>query len=301
MFGALAKTYWARSGIDPAKIVSVSIIAVHREEVRVRPGPRCTIRATGRGFRPHDPRVGRDAQPGRDQAGRAAGRQVDDPLGESTGAAVIFGATGGVMEAALRTAYEVITGETLPGIDLEMCRGMEGVKEATVQVGDLAVKVAVAHGLSNAAKIMDKIRDGSADWHFIEVMACPAAAWAAVGSRSRPRWRSARLARRRSTRPTGHPDPQVAREPVHNEDLRGVPQGAPRREVASPAAHEVYAEREVTAPTPGPLPRGRGARPYPARCAGTLPYREGNGERPLSGQVTEGDERREYRRAGPEG
>jgi NADH-quinone oxidoreductase subunit G/NADP-reducing hydrogenase subunit HndD len=97
----------------------------------------------------------------------------DEPLGISTGAAVIFGATGGVMEAALRTVYEVVTGETLADINLTMVRGLEGVKEATVKVGDLDVKVAVASGLSNAKKLMDKIVAGEADYHFIEIMCCP--------------------------------------------------------------------------------------------------------------------------------
>jgi NADH-quinone oxidoreductase subunit G/NADP-reducing hydrogenase subunit HndD len=97
----------------------------------------------------------------------------DDPLGISTGAAVIFGASGGVCEAALRTVYEVVTGETLANVDFEAVRGLEGVKEATVKVGDLDVKVAVASGLANARKLMDKIKDGTADYHFIEIMCCP--------------------------------------------------------------------------------------------------------------------------------
>ncbi len=100
--------------------------------------------------------------------------EYDAPMGEYTGAATIFGATGGVMEAALRTVYAVVTGENLPSLDITPVRGLEGVKEATVKVGALGdVKFAVAHGLSNARKVMDKIRDGSADYAFIEVMCCP--------------------------------------------------------------------------------------------------------------------------------
>jgi len=97
----------------------------------------------------------------------------DDPLGESTGAATIFANTGGVMEAALRTVYEVVTKGTLPSLDFTDVRGMEGVKEATVNVGDLPVKVAVAHGLGNARKVLEKIKAGEADYHFIEIMCCP--------------------------------------------------------------------------------------------------------------------------------
>ena len=97
-----------------------------------------------------------------------------DPIcGESTGAAVIFGATGGVMEAALRTVYEKVTGETLAKVEFEAVRGVEGVKEATVKVGDLDVKVAIAHGTANAAKLLDSIRSGEKTYHFIEIMACP--------------------------------------------------------------------------------------------------------------------------------
>jgi NADP-reducing hydrogenase subunit HndD len=99
--------------------------------------------------------------------------EYDDPLGESTGAAVIFGATGGVMEAALRTAYEVISGEKLENLDIVAVRGMEGVREASVMIGDLEVKAAIAHGLTNAAVLMDKIRAGEADYHFVEIMCCP--------------------------------------------------------------------------------------------------------------------------------
>ena len=94
-------------------------------------------------------------------------------LGESTGAGVIFGATGGVMEAALRTVYEKVTGETLKDVNFTAVRGTEGIKEATVKVGDLDVNVAVAHGTANAAKLLDSVRSGEKTYHFIEVMACP--------------------------------------------------------------------------------------------------------------------------------
>ena len=97
----------------------------------------------------------------------------DDPLGESTGAGVIFGATGGVMEAALRTAVEELTGETLEKVEFTEVRGTEGIKEAVYNVAGMDVKVAVASGLSNAKIIMDKIRAKEADYHFVEIMCCP--------------------------------------------------------------------------------------------------------------------------------
>jgi iron only hydrogenase large subunit-like protein len=98
----------------------------------------------------------------------------DAPMGQYTGAGTIFGATGGVMEAALRTVYAVVTGKDLPSLDITPVRGLEGVKEAAVEVGPLGeVKVAVAHGLGNARRLLDKIVEGTAKYAFIEIMACP--------------------------------------------------------------------------------------------------------------------------------
>jgi NADH-quinone oxidoreductase subunit G/NADP-reducing hydrogenase subunit HndD len=99
--------------------------------------------------------------------------EYDAPLGISTGAGEIFGASGGVMEAALRTVYEVVTGQTLECIDFTDCRGLTGVKESTVQVGELPVKIAITNGLGNARKVLDMVRAGEADYHFIEIMCCP--------------------------------------------------------------------------------------------------------------------------------
>ncbi|MGD9581805.1 MAG: iron hydrogenase small subunit, partial [Vampirovibrionia bacterium] len=103
----------------------------------------------------------------------------------STGAAVIFGATGGVMEAAIRTAYELVTGREVPfeNLNIMPTRGMDGVKEASLKIEGTVeewnflegavLKIAIAHGLNNAKKLMDKVRSGEADYHFIEIMACP--------------------------------------------------------------------------------------------------------------------------------
>jgi iron only hydrogenase large subunit-like protein len=109
----------------------------------------------------------------------------DRLMGESTGAAVIFGATGGVMEAALRTVYELVTGREVPfeNLNINPVRGMEGVREATVKIENpleqwafldgVELKCAVAHGLVNAKKVMESIHSGTSDYHFIEIMACP--------------------------------------------------------------------------------------------------------------------------------
>jgi NADP-reducing hydrogenase subunit HndD len=116
---------------------------------------------------------------------RLGEEKYDSLMGESTGAAVIFGATGGVMEAALRTAYELVTGREVPfeNLNITPVRGMEGVREASVKIeGCLddwkflegaTLKCAVAHGLKNAREVMDKVKAGKAEYHFVEIMACP--------------------------------------------------------------------------------------------------------------------------------
>ncbi|MGV8059592.1 MAG: NADH-dependent [FeFe] hydrogenase, group A6 [Smithellaceae bacterium] len=175
MFGALAKTYYAQTaGIDPKDIVSVSIMPCTAKKFEAqRP------EMASSGFQDVDyvlttRELARMIKEGGIDFINLADEEYDAPMGEYTGAATIFGATGGVMEAALRTVYAVVTGENLPSLDITPVRGLEGVKEATVKVGNLGdVKVAVAHGLGNARKIMDKIREGKADYAFIEVMCCP--------------------------------------------------------------------------------------------------------------------------------
>lgn len=174
MFGALAKTYFAeQAGVDPAQMKVVSIMPCVAKKFEAARPEMCDS-----GYRDVDyVLTTRElAQMIKEKGIEFAAlpeSDYDDPLGESTGAAVIFGATGGVMEAALRTAYEVLTGERLEDVNIEAVRGMEGVREATVMVGDLPVKAAVAHGLANAAQVLDKIVAGEADYHFVEIMCCP--------------------------------------------------------------------------------------------------------------------------------
>ena len=174
MFGALAKSFYAeKKGIDPATIYSVSIMPctakkfeAQRDELKDSGYQDVDVSLTTRELARMLREIGVDWENLPDE-------DYDAPMGLSTGAAVIFGATGGVMEAAVRTVYEVITKEPMPNINLTPVRGMEGIKEATLKVGDLDVKVAVAHTLGNARKLLDKIRAGEADYHFIEVMCCP--------------------------------------------------------------------------------------------------------------------------------
>jgi len=175
MFGALAKTYYAKiAGIDPKDMIVVSIMPCTAKKFECQ---RPEMNASG--YRDVDyvlttRELGRMIKEGGIDFVNLADDEYDAPMGQYTGAGTIFGATGGVMEAALRTVYAVVTGENLPNLNITAVRGLEGVKEATVKVGALGdVKVAIAHGLGNARKLMEKIREGKADYHFIEVMACP--------------------------------------------------------------------------------------------------------------------------------
>lgn len=188
MFGALAKSYYAeKTGLDPRKIVVVSIMPCTAKKFEAgRPEMKSAYRYW------KDKIKLDDGQPFYDVdyvlTTRELGRMFkergvdfvnlpeenfDSPLGESTGAGVIFGATGGVMEAALRTAYELVTHKTLPAIDFKALRGMDGIKTAEVDLNGLKVKVAVAHTLKNARILLEQIKDGTSPYTFIEVMTCP--------------------------------------------------------------------------------------------------------------------------------
>ena len=174
MFGAVTKTYYAeKMGLDPKDIVCVSVMPCTAKKFEIgRPDqsaagvPDVDIAITTRELARLIKRVGLDFVNLPDEG-------FDDPLGESTGAAVIFGATGGVMEAALRTAVETLTGEELASLDFTDVRGTQGIKEASYNVAGLEVKVAVASGLGNAKALLEKVKSGEADYHFIEIMGCP--------------------------------------------------------------------------------------------------------------------------------
>lgn len=172
MFGAVAKSYYAKvAGIPAEDIYVVTIMpCISKKYEKDRPEMKQEIDAvlTVR-------ELARMIKEAGIQFNELPDEDFDSMLGESTGAATIFGVTGGVMEAALRTAYFKITGQELPddAIELTAVRGLEGIREAAIPVGDLTVKVAVATGLGNARKLMEKVRAGEADYHFIEVMTCP--------------------------------------------------------------------------------------------------------------------------------
>lgn len=174
MFGAIAKSYYAeKEGLKPEEIVSVSIMPctakkfeIGRDDQAANGVPDVDYSLTTRELAKMIRKLGIRFNDLPDE-------EFDTPLGLGSGAAVIFGATGGVMEAALRTAVETLTGEELKALDFTDVRGIQGIKEATYQVAGLNVKVAVASGLGHAKKLLDKVRAGEADYHFIEIMGCP--------------------------------------------------------------------------------------------------------------------------------
>ncbi|MCX7922155.1 MAG: NADH-dependent [FeFe] hydrogenase, group A6 [Clostridia bacterium] len=174
MFGAVLKSYYAeKMGIDPAKIFVVSIMPCTAKKYEAQ---RPELSATG--YADVDVVLTtRELAQMIKEAGidftELPERHFDDPMGEATGAGVIFGATGGVMEAALRTVAEVLSGKSIDNIEYEAVRGVEGIKEATIELEGLTLKAAVAHGLGNARKLLEKIKAGEAEYHFIEVMGCP--------------------------------------------------------------------------------------------------------------------------------
>ena len=174
MFGALIKSYYANKiGINPEKIYTVSVMpCIAKKFERQRPEMQndglwdvdnvITTRELSRMIK----------QANIDFT-KLEDSEFDAPMGEATGAGAIFGTTGGVMEAALRTAQDTLTGKSLDKIEFEQVRGGKGIKKATIEIAGKPIKVVAASGLSNARKILDEIKSGKADYQFVEIMACP--------------------------------------------------------------------------------------------------------------------------------
>ena len=174
MQGAIIKSYYAeKNGIDPKDIVSVAIMPCTAKKFECGRDDEAGAGYPDVDFVLTTRELGRMIDTAGINFNILPDESCDAPLGQGTGAAVIFGATGGVMEAALRTAAEVITGTELDNPEFHDVRGMEGVKEASYKLGDLDVKVAIASGTKNAKVLMDKVKDGTADYTFIEIMGCP--------------------------------------------------------------------------------------------------------------------------------
>ncbi|MPW24535.1 NADH:ubiquinone oxidoreductase [Alkalibaculum sp. M08DMB] len=174
MFGALSKTYFAeKMGLKAEDIIVVSVMpCVAKKYEAARPelsegsSSDVDIVITTRELALMIKEASIDFE-------NLDDKEFDNPLGESTGASVIFGATGGVIEATLRTAYEFLTGKTLENVEFSSLRGMQGIKEATIDINGMSINIAVSHGLGNARHLLEKIRSGKANYHAIEIMACP--------------------------------------------------------------------------------------------------------------------------------
>jgi NADP-reducing hydrogenase subunit HndD len=174
MAGAIIKTYFAEKiGVEPGKICNVGIMPctakkyeADRPELRVNGLDGTDYVLTTRELAWMIKSAGIDFV-------NLEPQMPDDPICAYSGAGVIFGATGGVMEAAIRSAHYLVTGEELENIDIDAVRGMKGIKEGSIMMGDMEVRVAVAHGLSNAEKLLKVVKDEPDKYHFIEIMACP--------------------------------------------------------------------------------------------------------------------------------
>lgn len=257
MFGALAKTFYAqRIKVDPSKIVSISIMPCTAKKYEAdRPEMRASgykdidyvlttrelavmIKQAGIDFRNLEP------------------SHYDSVMGESTGAGVIFGATGGVMEAALRTAYEIVTGREVPfkNLNITPVRGMEGVKEATIKIeGCLEdwkflegaeLKVAIAHGLTNANKLMRAVSKGQASYHFVEIMACPGGC---IGGGGQPIPTSMEIRKNRIEAIYSEDEHMTLRKSHENPEIIAIYKeflGKPNSHVAHELLHTHYTERE---------------------------------------------------------
>ncbi len=257
MFGALAKTFYAQKRrIDPAKIVSVSIMPCTAKKYEAdRPEMRASgykdvdfvlttrelaimIKQAGIDFRNLEP------------------THHDSIMGESTGAAIIFGATGGVMEAALRTAYEIVTGREVPfkNMNITPVRGMEGVKEAAIKIEGckdewkflegVTLKVAIAHGLTNANEILKQVRKGKSPYHFVEIMACPGGC---LGGGGQPIPTSLEIRKKRMKAIYAEDENMQFRKSHENPEIIAIYKeflGKPNSHVSHELLHTHYVERE---------------------------------------------------------
>ena len=251
MEGAVIKSYYAeKAGIDPKDIVVVSVMP-------------CTAKK----FEARRPELGRNGMADVDAVitTRELARMIkeagidfvnlpdedfDSLMGESTGASVIFGATGGVMEAALRTAYELITGKTLEDVNFTAVRGMEGIKEATVKIGDLDVNVAVCSSTGKASELLDAIKRGEKQYHFIEVMGCPGGCVNGGGQPIVPasvrNWTNVPAIRAKAL--YGEDEAKTLRKSHENPEIKQIYEeflGKPNSHKAHMLLHTTYEQRDI--------------------------------------------------------
>ena len=175
MFGAIIKSWYAeKMGIPKEKIVTVSVMPCTAKKFEITRDDECGAGVPDVDYVLTTNELGKMLKDAEIQLEAISpNEKFDDPLGEGSGAGVIFGATGGVMEAALRTAVETLTGKEPQPLEFTAVRGMSGIKEASYDLNGMTVKVAVASGLANANALLTKIKNGEADYQFVEIMACP--------------------------------------------------------------------------------------------------------------------------------
>lgn len=252
MMGSVIKTYWAQKmGINPEKVYSVSIMPctakkyeVHRDSNMSASGYQdVDISFTTRELAKLIKQAGIDFTALEDE-------KADSPLGEYTGAGTIFGATGGVMEAAVRTAYKIITGSEMADLSLTPVRGLDGVKSAKLDIAGTEVRVAVVHQLGNVAKVMDAVREAAArgeepPYHFIEVMACRGGC---VGGGGQPYGTTDEVRTKRAKGLYKDDEASVKRCSHDNEEVAAVYKeffGEPNSEKAHHLLHTHYQERAM--------------------------------------------------------
>lgn len=174
MTGAILKTYYAeKMGLDPKDIFVVSVMPCTAKKFEIRREEQSAAGVYDTDASITTRELAKMIEKAAIKFKDLPDEKFDEPFGVSTGAAVIFGATGGVMEAALRTAVETLTGEQLGSLDFKEVRGTQAIKEASYDVAGTTVKVAVTSGLANARTLLEKVKNGEADYHFIEIMGCP--------------------------------------------------------------------------------------------------------------------------------
>jgi len=251
MAGAMIKSYYAeKAGIDPKDIVVVSVMPCTAKKYEAA---RDELGHEGMADVDHVITT-RELAKMIKEAGidfvNLPDEDFDKLMGESTGASVIFGVTGGVMEAALRTAYEVITGEELKDVNFHAVRGLEGIKEATVKIGDLDVNVAVCSGTGKAAELLDSIKSGEKTYHFIEVMGCPGGCVNGGGqpivSAQIRNWTDIRVERAKAL--YTEDESKVLRKSHENPEIKQIYAdflGQPNSHKAHELLHTTYTKREL--------------------------------------------------------
>ncbi|OOC45452.1 NADH-dependent [FeFe] hydrogenase, group A6 [Thermosipho sp. 1223] len=251
MMSSVVKTYFAKKiGVDPEDIVMVSVMpcTAKKDEIK-RPQQKIKLE-DGREIQPTDYVITTRelAKLIKIKEINFAGlkdEEFDNPLGTSTGAGAIFGVTGGVMEAALRTAYEIITNKQLPKLEFDNVRGLNGIKEAEVDIEGKKLKIAIAHGTANVKKLLDDIRDGRRYYDFIEIMACPGGC---IGGGGQPKSLDPEILKKRamaiysidelSTLRRSHENPDVQK--LYEEFLE-----KPYSHIAHELLHTHYTDRSV--------------------------------------------------------